>query len=263
MNRNVFSDAKYSKGAPQSCFQLDEAKGIIFLSILSLLSVFTSKLFNLYRAFTIIQVIFADILFYFMTDDNITDEDILEMLKPETDLERLLIQQPALKAGLLWGEPRYGHPEGRVLYHIPEIFENIDNIMPPLSIEARQSLRLITLLHDSFKYQEDKSDPRDWSQHHSKLARRFAEGFISDVRILETIELHDDAYYCWRLAALHHDELKSNKRFDALLERVKPFLQLYYLFFKCDTATGDKTQAPMKWFERKVVGIDIVSFRRN
>jgi hypothetical protein len=198
-----------------------------------------------------------------MLDDNITDEDILEMLKPETDLERLLIQQPALKAGLLWGEPRYGHPEGRVLFHIPEIFDNIDNIMPPLSIEDRQSLRLITLLHDSFKYQEDKSDPRDWSKHHSKLARQFAEKFIDDAHILEIIELHDDAYYCWRLSALYHDEGQSVIRFQKLLEKISPFLQLYYVFFKCDTATGDKTQAPVKWFERKVEGIEIISFRRN
>jgi HD domain len=198
-----------------------------------------------------------------MLDDNITDEDILEMLKPETELEHFLIQQPALRAGLLWGEPRYGHPEGRVLFHIQEIFDNIDTILPPLSIEDRQSLRLITLLHDSFKYKEDKSDPRDWSQHHSKLARRFAENFTTDERILEIIELHDDAYYCWRLSALHHDEIKSDKRFDALMERVRPFLQLYYLFFKCDTTTGDKTQAPMKWFEKKVKGIEIISFGRN
>jgi hypothetical protein len=198
-----------------------------------------------------------------MLNDDITDEDILEMLKPETDLERLLIQQPALKAGLLWGEPRYGHPEGRVLFHIPEIFDNIDSITPSLSIEDRRSLRLITLLHDSFKYKEDKSNPRDWSKHHSKLARQFAENFIEDDHILETIELHDDAYYCWRLAALYHNEEQGMARFEALLERIHPFLQLYYVFFKCDTATGDKTQAPVKWFERKVLGINIVSFERD
>jgi hypothetical protein len=34
--------------------------------------------------------------------------------------------------------------------------------------------------------------------------------------------------------------------------------QMYYLFFKCDTQTGDKTQAPLKWFEQNVSGIDIV-----
>jgi hypothetical protein len=198
-----------------------------------------------------------------MLDDNITDEDILEMLKPETDLEHLLIQQPALKAGLLWGEPRYGHPEGRVLFHIREIFDNIDNIMPPLSMEDRQSLRLITLLHDSFKYKEDKGEPRDWSKHHGILARRFGSDFLADNVLLEIIQWHDDAYYCWRLSALHHNEVKSDKRFQELLARIKPFLQLYYMFFKCDTATGDKTQAPMKWFERKVKDIEIISFRHN
>ena len=198
-----------------------------------------------------------------MKDNLITDEDIFNILKPETDLEFKLIQQPVLKMGLLWGEPRYGHPEGRVLFHIPEIFDNIDNVLPPLSIGDRQRLRLITLLHDSFKYTEDKSDPRDWTRHHSILARQFAEQFIDDERILEIIELHDEAYYCWRLSALIHDEGRSAIKFQALMARIYPFLQLYYVFFKCDTATGDKTQAPVKWFERKVAGLEIISFRRD
>ena len=38
-------------------------------------------------------------------------------------------------------------------------------------------------------------------------------------------------------------------------------LQLYYLFFKCDTQTGDKTQAPLKWFEREVPGIEVMPVR--
>ena len=35
-------------------------------------------------------------------------------------------------------------------------------------------------------------------------------------------------------------------------------MQLYYLFFKCDTSTGDKNPAPMKWFEKTMKGIDVV-----
>ncbi len=190
----------------------------------------------------------------------LTDKEIRNVLKLETDFECMLAVQPEVRTGLCWGEPRYGHPEGKVLYHVPEIFENIDSIIPPLSIKEREQLRLITLLHDAFKYIEHKGSPRDWSRHHSILARQFSEAFITDQAVLDIIELHDEAYYCWRLDVLKDDPIKSAARFARLLERIGYCLQLYYIFFKCDTRTGDKTQAPVKWFERKGLDIQKITF---
>jgi hypothetical protein len=195
-----------------------------------------------------------------MNSKILTDKEILDMLKPETDSERFLALHPEVRKGLGWGEPRYGHPEGMVLYHVPDIFENIDLIMPPLSKKEREQLRLVALLHDVFKYLEHKGSPRDWSRHHSMLARQFAEAFISDQTVLDIIELHDEAYYCWRLEALIHQPEKSQVRFARLLERIGYCLQLYYVFFKCDTRTGDKTQAPVKWFEKKGLPIQKITF---
>ena len=195
-----------------------------------------------------------------MNSHFLTDTDILDWLKPETDLERQLALHPDVKAGLGWGEPRYGHPEGKVLYHIPEIFVNINRLTPPLSKNEREQLRLITLLHDAFKYIEDKGYPRDWSRHHSILARQFSEAFITDKIILDIIELHDEAYYCWRLDVLEDEPEQAKARFQALLKRIGYCLQLYYIFFKCDTRTGDKTQAPVKWFEKKELPIQKVTF---
>jgi len=40
-------------------------------------------------------------------------------------------------------------------------------------------------------------------------------------------------------------------------------MQLFYLFFKCDTLTGDKTLAPLTWFEEHVTGIDLVYLERK
>jgi hypothetical protein len=195
-----------------------------------------------------------------MNVQNLSQSHILETLRPETDLERQLILHDTLRLGLGYGEPRYGHPEGKVLYHIPEIFENIERLSPPLSIQDRACLRLITLLHDSFKYIEDKHEPRDWSRHHGILARQFAENFISDAVILDIIELHDEAYYCWRLEVLEDEPEQAAARFKFLLSRIGYCLQLYYVFFKCDTRTGDKTQAPVKWFEKKNLPIVKVHF---
>ena len=189
-----------------------------------------------------------------------TEQDMLNLLQPETDLERRLMLHPLMREGLQWGEPRYGHPEGKVAYHVADIFENIRRLSPPISAEVYRQMRLITLLHDTFKFQETKQFPRDWSQHHGIIARRFAEDFIDDKAVLDVIELHDEAYYCWRLAVLDDEIDQANARFQWLQKRCSHCFQLFYTFFRCDTATGDKTQAPVKWLEKKNLPIQKITF---
>lgn len=182
------------------------------------------------------------------------------LLQPETPLERHLLTTAAFRHGLLWGEPRFGHPEGKIALHVREVFDNID-LIPRLSPEQREQLRLITLAHDTFKYAEDRSRPRDWEKHHGVLARRFMESYTTDRAVLDVIETHDDAYYVW--LAERHGHGPEGKTLDMLLARMDYCLQLYYLFFKCDTQTGDKTQAPLKWFERTVEGVEWVAVREE
>ena len=60
---------------------------------------------------------------------HILQIDVIEgLLKPETDIENQLINDPDFKEGLFWGKPRYGHPEGKVIYHIAEVLKNIDQL---------------------------------------------------------------------------------------------------------------------------------------
>jgi len=181
-----------------------------------------------------------------------------DLLLPETPLERYLLTTSEFRHGLTWGEPRFGHPEGKVAFHVREVLDNID-LIPNLSNLQREQLRLVAFAHDTFKFAEDRSRPRDWQKHHGILARRFMEPYTSDRAVLDVIETHDDAYYVW--LAEKHGHGPEGKTLDALLTRLDYCLQLYYLFFKCDTQTGDKTQAPLKWFERAVEGIMLVSIR--
>jgi len=191
-----------------------------------------------------------------MTDQIIDESEIEKLLQPETDLERSIISVSEFRKGLLWGLPRYGHPEGQIVKHIYEVYENIERLN--IDVETRRKLRLIALIHDTFKYAEDRNTPRDWSKHHGILARRFAENFIKDKNLLKIIELHDEAYFTWRLFALYQMPEKGEERLQNLLTEVSDDLQLYYLFFKCDTQTGDKTQAPLIWFEKIVSEISNV-----
>lgn len=186
----------------------------------------------------------------------LASDTIESLIKPETPLERTLLAVPEFRHGLLWGEPRFGHPEGMVALHVKEVLDNI-NFLPKLSEKDRSNLRLIALAHDAFKYAEDRSRPRDWNKHHGVLAKRFMETYTNDKDVLDVIKLHDDAYYCW----LYRNRNPSPRPLKPLMEKVGYCLQLYYLFFKCDTQTGDKTQAPLRWFEQEVTGIDIVKIK--
>ncbi len=183
--------------------------------------------------------------------------DPAKLLRPETEMEQFLLEQPEFQQGLFWGEPRFGHPEGQVVFHIEEILGNIDRLTPRFP-QFREKLRLLAFVHDTFKYREDKNQPRDWTKHHGILARQFFEQFCNDRDVLEIIELHDEAYYCWRIFAQQQMRVEGLQSLDRLFRRVEFCLQLYYLFFWCDTSTGDKNPTPLRWFEKMVSGIEIV-----
>lgn len=174
-------------------------------------------------------------------------DQLQNALKPETDLEHYILNQPEVQKGMAWGVPRFGHPEGAIWKHVVEVLANVDKLAD-LDKATRRDLRLVAFIHDTFKNIEDKSTPRDWSRHHGILARKFVEPYIATKRTLDLIEWHDEAYYCWRMEALYNRPSKSRQRFDALLSKFEGNVDFYYRFFVCDTRTGDKNQAPLNWF---------------
>ena len=187
-----------------------------------------------------------------------TSSDLTAFLQPETDLEASFLEDAEFCRGLRWGVPRYGHPEGSIMAHVKEVNANIDRL--PIGAETRRKLRIICWVHDTFKHIEDRGNPRDWSKHHSVYARKFLSRYITDEQLLNVVELHDDAYYAWRLAHLYRKLEEADARIKNLRERVGDYWQLFYLFFKCDTSTGDKNPAPLTWFEQTMDGIDVVDF---
>jgi hypothetical protein len=190
------------------------------------------------------------------------EPNLLEaLLQPETALERHWLTLPDFRYGLLWGEPRFGHPEGQIALHICEVFDNINRIIG-LDLQTRLQLRQIALTHDTFKYAEDRSRPRDWTKHHGLIARRFLESYTTDSVVLDVTETHDDAFYAW-LASRQEETTpdKQGKTIQHLYQKVGYCMQVYYMFFKCDTLTGDKTLAPIKWFEKNITDVKPIEFR--
>ncbi|MEL6943192.1 MAG: HD domain-containing protein [Bacteroidota bacterium] len=185
--------------------------------------------------------------------------EALELLQPLQQIEKDFLEQEEFLLGLNWGIPRYGHPEGKILYHIKEVLDNIYSI-PNLKEEDLKKLRIIAFVHDTFKYKEDKGRPRNWQKHHAIYAKNFLAQFTSDKVLLDLVELHDEAYYIWRRIHLQKQPDLGVLQKQRLLERLGEHLQLFYLFFKCDTQTGDKIQSPVSWFEQTMEGIEVVEF---
>ena len=71
---------------------------------------------------------------------------MIEWFVPESDVERRLLEDPQLQRGWAWGKPRHGHPEGAVGRHVQAMLAEIAPDDP-----LRRDLRLLTLLHDTFK----------------------------------------------------------------------------------------------------------------
>ena len=161
-------------------------------------------------------------------------------IEPETDLERRIMADPEWQEGAAWGKPRRGHPEGSIAAHIEEVLANIDRYA--LDHEDRARLRLIAIVHDTFKHEVNHLLPFGGRNDHAALARRFAERYIDDPGILEVVELHDEAYRAWR----KDDEERAHR----LIDRLGENLGLFRRFHRSDNETGDKSDDDRIWFDR-------------
>lgn len=164
----------------------------------------------------------------------------------ETPLEHQIAADPDWRLGLEFGEPRPGHPEGAVKWHVADVLANVDRFYGDSPL--RESLRLIALVHDTFKHEVDESRARSGENHHAMRARRFAERHVADAALLDIIELHDEAYNAWQKG--HRDRRwdKAEERAARLIARLGSSLELYLAFFACDNATGDKRPDSLMWF---------------
>ena len=171
--------------------------------------------------------------------------DPADVVRPETDLERAICADPAWRAGIAWGEPRSGHPEGTVIAHTADVLANVDRVA--LDPADRARLRLAAIVHDAFKADVDRSLPKTGENHHAMRARRFAERYLDDADLLDVIELHDDAYLAWRQGSRDGDWPAAERRARALLERLGDRYGLYERFYRADNETGGKTDEHRLW----------------
>ena len=163
-------------------------------------------------------------------------------IAPETELEERLLADSDLRRGLAWGKPRRAHPEGAIGNHVADLLREIDAAGE--SGERRELLRVIALVHDSFKGDVKQWLPRSGENHHAMRARRFAERYTDDERLLTSIELHDKPYAIWK--KMRRRGRLDQAALDDVLERV-PDHELFLRFIEIDGSSESKDDEPIDW----------------
>jgi hypothetical protein len=152
--------------------------------------------------------------------------ELVAGFQQETDLERRVCRDPELLHGLAWGKPRTGHPEGTVGAHVADLIETIERWGE--TGDRRAELRFLALVH------------------HAMRARRLAERYTADERLLATIELHHRPYSLWR--RMSRTGRVDESAFDRMRERIMD-VGLFIRFVELDGSTEGKKPEPVEWLK--------------
>ena len=176
-------------------------------------------------------------------------DELVRGFEPESELERRLIADPELQKGLSWGKPRSGHPEGSVGAHVADLLDTVDRWGE--TGRRRAELRFLALVHDSMKYRVREWLPKVGENHHAMRARRFAERYTHDERLLATIEQHERPYALWRKS--RRTGRVDEKGLERMLDRI-PDHDLFLRFVELDASTEGKRPEPVEWLRKRLRG---------
>jgi hypothetical protein len=167
--------------------------------------------------------------------------------RPENELERELASDPELLKGLAWGKPRRGHPEGPVGTHVADLLRTLESWDEPAP--RRSELRFMALVHDALKNKVQHWRLRSGENHHATRARRLAERYTNDERLLAAIELHDRPYAIWR--RFKRSGRAQDEALDEMLGRI-PDPGLFLRFVELDGSPEGKDPEPVNWFREEL-----------
>jgi len=163
-------------------------------------------------------------------------------------VERVLAD-PRYLRNIEYGEPRSGHPEGKVKFHIAELELNLEKLAPRISEEQYWKLKFLIQIHDTFKADAIPDSPIESPNSHASLARKFASEFTAEADLLAMIQFHDLNFALWKQFAAtgsYHVE-----RFSRLLDTIMDW-DLFLMFLIIDGCTQGKDPDKVRWFIAEV-----------
>lgn len=168
-------------------------------------------------------------------------EKILNLIKSNSRYQR----------NIEFGEPRSGHPEGKVKFHIKDLEANLEKIKARHSLSDEYYWKLMFLIHvhDTFKAEVKKDSPILYERNHATLAREFARQYTDDTDLLQMLKFHDMNYKLWK-------EYRKTGLFN--VEELQTMLQsivdwdLFLLFIIIDGCVVGKDYSKIPWFINEV-----------
>ncbi len=156
-----------------------------------------------------------------------------------------VINDPRYKKYIEFGEPRSGHPEGKISRHIVLLEENLERFKTRLSEENYWKLKFIIHIHDTLKAVAVSDSPAFSPGHHAVLARQFAEEFTSDLDVLNIIFYHDENFYLWK--QFQSSGAYDKARLERLLYEISD-IDLFLIFLIIDGWVPGKDFSKLGWF---------------
>ena len=161
-----------------------------------------------------------------------------------------IIEDARYLKNIEYGEPRPGHPEGKVKYHIAEMEENLEVLRSRgISDEQYWKLKFLIHVHDAFKAEAVPNSAILNPNSHASLARKFVSEFTDDSELLNMIQYHDVNFALWK--QFKGTRLYDVERFSTLLEDINDW-DLFLMFLILDGSTKGKDPEKIRWFIREV-----------
>jgi len=166
------------------------------------------------------------------------------------DILEKITADPRYQKNIEYGEPRSGHPEGKVKYYIADLEENLEKLVSDgISEEQYWKLKFLIHVHDTFKAEAIPDSPIINPNSHASLAKKFASEFIDDEDLLNMIQFHDLNFALWKQFAA--TATYDTQRFENFLETIQDW-DLFLMFIIIDGSTEGKDPDKIRWFISEV-----------
>ncbi|HJS17204.1 MAG TPA: hypothetical protein VJ785_00540 [Anaerolineales bacterium] len=157
-----------------------------------------------------------------------------------------ILADPIYLRNIEYGEPRPGHPEGKIKNHIADLELNLEQLKSRgISSSEYWKLKFLIHVHDTFKAESEQNVPILHARSHASLARQYASQYTDDQDLLNMIQFHDMNYSMW-LDQLHKGSYDT-KAFQVLLDTIQDW-DLFLMFNIIDGRTTGKDTTKLVWF---------------